>query len=223
MFRIKICGITREDDARVTAQAGADAVGLNFYAKSPRFVELDQARRIVAALPTSVTKVGVFVNAPPDEVASTFDELGLDYVQLHGDEPAEMLADLGSRPVIRAFRFGPAEMEPVNCFLDQCRQIGCLPAAVLIDAFQPGQYGGTGQVADWHAVAGWHQQKTGVCLILAGGLTPSNVTQAIAAARPMAVDTASGVEWSPGQKDEGLVREFVIAAQAALAKLTAGG
>jgi phosphoribosylanthranilate isomerase len=223
VFRIKICGITREEDARLVAEAGADAIGLNFYAKSPRFIELEQARRIVTAVPSSVAKVGVFVNAAAGDVTATFDELGLDYIQLHGDEPAEMLAELGSRPFIRAFRCGPSGMEPVTNFLGQCRRLGCVPAAVLVDAFQAGQYGGTGQVADWIAVADWQQRKTGVCLALAGGLTPSNVAQAIAVARPFAVDTASGVEASPRQKDVGLVRDFVAAARDAFAKLLADG
>ena len=104
MFRIKICGITSVDDALLVARAGADAVGLNFYPRSPRYISLDTARKIVAALPKEIVKVGLFVNAPPADVCRTYSDLSLDLIQLHGDEPPEYLAQLGGRPVMRAFR-----------------------------------------------------------------------------------------------------------------------
>ena len=108
MFRIKICGITSVEDARAVAAAGADAVGLNFYAKSPRYVTPEKARQIVNALADELVKVGLFVNAAVEEVCETFDQLGLDLIQLHGDEPPTFPARLGGRPVMRAFRLGEA-------------------------------------------------------------------------------------------------------------------
>jgi phosphoribosylanthranilate isomerase len=209
MFRIKICGITTVDDARVAASAGADAVGLNFYPKSPRWIDADQARRIVEALPDGVAKVGLFVNPPEADVCRTFDDLRLDLVQLHGDKPPEFLARLGDRPVVRAFRLGEAGLAPVVEYLDRCRRLDCLPRMVLLDSLVKGAYGGTGKVTDWTAAArypvgDWHPP-----LVLAGGLTPDNVAEAIRAVRPAAVDTASGVESSPGRKAEAAVRQFV--------------
>ena len=212
MFRIKICGLTTVDDALAAARAGADAVGLNFYAKSPRSIEHGQARRIVDALPPRVIKVGLFVNASQPDVCRTFDELGLDLVQLHGDEPPEFLARLGDRPVMRAFRVGKEGLQPVADYLDQCRRLDCLPRLTLIDSRVKGAYGGTGRVADWDLVGRYPSHDWHPPLVLAGGLTPDNVAQAIHAARPAAVDTASGVETSPGRKSDALVGRFVEAA-----------
>src|SRR3990172_6068653 len=118
MFRVKICGVLSPEDAAAAANAGADAVGFNFYPQSPRFVMPDRVRQIVDALAPGVVKVGLFVNAPCDEVSRTFDRLGLDLVQLHGDEPPEYLAELSGRPVMRAFRVGPQGLLPVKKYLD---------------------------------------------------------------------------------------------------------
>jgi len=218
MFRVKICGITNVDDALAVARAGADAVGLNFYPKSKRCVDAETAGRIVASLPREIVKVGLFVNANVEDVARRFDELGLDLIQLHGDEPPGYLAQLGGRPVIRAFRLGPDGLDPLGRYLADCRQLGCTPRLVLIDALVPGQYGGTGQLADWQLLATYREGPgTGPTppLVLAGGLTPGNVTEAIATVRPAAVDTASGVESSPGRKDRAAVEAFVRAARTA--------
>jgi phosphoribosylanthranilate isomerase len=210
-FRVKICGITRPEDASMAAGAGADAIGLNFYPGSPRCVTLEQAQAIAAAMPAGVARVGVFVNADLAEMRRIADSVPLDYVQLHGDEPPQAIAALDV-PVIRAFRCGSAGLMPVGLYLEACRQAGRLPAAVLIDAYAPGAFGGTGQTLDWPALAAGREHLAGLPLILAGGLTAENVAAAIAAARPDGVDTASGVESSPGVKDAARVRAFVAAA-----------
>jgi len=214
MFRVKICGITSVEDAQTAARAGADAIGLNFYAKSPRRVELPLARQIIEALPGGVVKVGVFVNALPEEVRRTFDEVGLDLVQLHGDEPPELLGDLGARPVLRAFRLGRAGLEPVRQYLELCRALGWRPRMILFDAQVAGVYGGSGQTLDWDALAGRGTDLPPA--VLAGGLRPENVAEAVRRARPYAVDTASGVELSPGRKAPERVAEFVLRARQAL-------
>ncbi len=216
MFRIKICGITTVEDARVACEAGADAVGLNFYAPSPRCVTLEKAAAICEALSGSVVKVGLFVNAPAAEVARICGRLGLDLVQLHGDEPPEYMADLGDWPVMRAFRLDARGIGPIDQYLTRCKALGCLPRLVLIDSSAPGQYGGTGRQADWLTVAEYPGEEWHPPLILAGGLTPRNVAQAIQSVRPFGVDTASGVEMAPGRKSADLVRRFVLAARAAL-------
>ncbi len=215
MFRVKICGITDVHDAIAVANAGADAVGLNFYEGSPRFVTQSQARQIAAALPTHMAKVGVFVNSPADEVARLCDEVGLDVVQLHGDEPPKILGMLAPRVIVRAFRCGESGFEPVIDYVGRCREAGHAPAAVLVDAYQPGSYGGTGAVVDWHQVPELAIRLPDTPIVLAGGLRPENVAEAIRVAHPAAVDTASGVESSPGRKDPNLVRDFVRNALAA--------
>jgi phosphoribosylanthranilate isomerase len=130
------------------------------------------------------------------------------------------LTRLGDRPVIRAFRLGGAGLQPVADYLDQCRQLGCLPRLILIDSPTEGAYGGTGRVADWTVISRYPLQDWQPPLVLAGGLTAENVAQAIGAVRPRAVDTASGVESSPGRKAEALVRQFVQAARNAFGSLT---
>ena len=217
-IRIKICGITNADDAAAVAAAGADAIGLNFYPKSPRHLEPEQVPPILEAVPPGVVKVGLFVNAPVEFVCQTFDQLELDLVQLHGDEPPEYLATLGDRPVIKAFRPGPEGLGPIQDYLRRCEAEGCRPRLVLIDACRPGHYGGTGQVADWSALAEYAPSPTFPPMVLAGGLTPENVAEAIRTVRPAAVDTASGVESSPGRKDPARVAAFVRAAREAFAE-----
>jgi len=223
MFRVKICGITNVEDAGVVAQAGADAVGLNFYARSKRYVTIPRALMIVDSLPTSVVKVGLFVNAEVDEVCETFDRVGLDLIQLHGDEPPSFLAQLGARPVVRAFRLLPPEgLDAVGRYLAECREMKCMPRMTLIDAYVEGAYGGTGQVADWQALTTYQPvrpEEPVPPLVLAGGLTPDNVAEAIETVRPAAVDTASGVESTPGRKDHALVERFVERARHAFQSL----
>ncbi len=215
MFRIKICGITSVDDALLVARAGADAVGLNFYPSSHRCISFDAARKIVAALPKEIVKVGVFVNAPPADVCRTYTDLALDLIQLHGDEPPEYLAQLGNRPVMRAFRVKPGNLHPITEYLACCRGLQAGPKLSLIDSLIPGEYGGTGKTVDWSTARQYAAQPGLPPLVLAGGLTPDNVAEAIAAVRPAAVDVASGVESSPGRKDPAAVEAFVRAAKAA--------
>jgi phosphoribosylanthranilate isomerase len=213
MFQTKICGVTDLHDALCCSEAGADAIGLNFYPASPRCVSLDNARQIARALPAAVAKVGVFVNAPLDEILRISDDVGLDIIQCHGDETPQLIARLAGRPTIKAFRCRGQDTRPVLEFLRRCADLGVRPGAVLIDARCPGLYGGTGQTTDWSAVRELADLLDGVPRILAGGLHPGNVAAAIQAARPDAVDTASGVESSPGRKQPDLVRDFVRHAQ----------
>ena len=215
MFRVKICGITNTLDALAAAGAGADAVGLNFYPESPRFIEPEPAGEITGVLPAGVMKVGLFVNATAEEICRTFDRLGLDLIQLHGDEPPEFLPTLGRRPVMKAFRLGQAGLKPVEDYLAECRRLECVPEMVLVDAYVKGLYGGSGQTADWPALGAYPTDESRPPLVLAGGLTAENVARAIGALRPAAVDTASGVESQPGRKDHALVEQFVTAARAA--------
>jgi phosphoribosylanthranilate isomerase len=215
MFRIKICGITNVSDAQSAVQAGADAVGLNFYPASPRFITRSTARQICDILPGEIVKVGVFVNGEAREVCQTFDELGLDLIQLHGDEKPEFIAQLGNRPVMRAFRLGPEGLQPIFAYLEDCKKLGCVPKLVMVDAFSKGVYGGSGETAEWSVCAQYPRHEDVPPLVLAGGLTPSNVARAIDQVRPAAVDTASGVESGPGQKDPAAVVAFVQAARKA--------
>lgn len=223
-FRIKICGVTNSADALFAARAGADAIGLNFYPASKRFVSLEQAQTIAADVrqetdPSKVCLTGVFVNATQDEIVRTAQQVGLNAVQLHGDETPEFVVQLDDAlravdptPIlIRAFRCRAANLEAEERFLLACERPYAphVPQAVLLDAYQPGTYGGTGAAIDWNAVRLGRDQMSQRPIILAGGLTADNVAFAIAAARPDAVDVASGVESSPGKKDEVLVRNFV--------------
>ena len=217
LFSIKICGITTVRDAQIAASAGADAIGLNFYRSSPRYVPAALAFSIARAIPGNVAKVGVFVNTPAKDVSRIASDVGLDQVQLHGDEPPEDLIQLSRLPVIRAFRVRDGDVGPVVRYLACCQQLRCLPAAILLDAFQEGQFGGTGKTIRWESLVGNTDFLGEIPLILAGGLTPDNVAAAIETIAPKAVDTASGVEKQPGEKDETLVRRFVTAARTALA------
>ena len=216
MFQIKICGIRHPDDLPRIAAAGADAVGLNFYIGSKRYLLPDAAAAVAAAVPNGIARVGVFVNASTAEMLTIAAQYELDYLQLHGDEPPEQLAELRARPVIKAFRFGDDGWAPIKEYLIECKRHGSLPVAVLIDApAAEGGYGGTGTTANWQALAGWRKQID-LPLILAGGLTPDNIAEAVQTVRPTGIDTASGVESSGGHKDPVATRNFVASAQSAL-------
>lgn len=216
MFTIKICGITRPEDALAAADAGADAIGLNFYPKSPRVIDESRARTIIAALPPGIVKVGVFVNAPPEDVCRIYDELGLDLIQLHGDEPPEYLAKLGGRPWIKVFRAaGTKGLLDIMLFLAIHRDLGCLPRMVLLDAPLTEGFGGSGKLADWWLAKHYLAVDSRPPLVLAGGMRPENVAEAIRATGVHAVDTASGVESRPGIKDAAAISAFVRSARSA--------
>lgn len=218
-FRVKICGLTNVAEAVAAVEAGADAIGLNFFEGSRRRIEVDEAQRIVAAVSSQVTPVGVFVNAPAEYMQEICRQVGLHVIQLHGEESPKLLKLLQPEfEVIRARRLDGRGMAAVRDDLLACGEIaGEGPSAILLDAAVAGEFGGTGQVADW-SVASSHKEWIGdVPLILAGGLKPGNVADAIRMVQPQAVDTASGVESRPGHKDHALMREFVAESRRAFA------
>jgi phosphoribosylanthranilate isomerase len=202
--RVKICGITNLADAQAAVEAGADALGFNFYEKSPRFVSLKTASEISRQLPSFVMRVGVFVNAPADFVLRAISECHLTLLQFHGDEPPEYCTQFGLMSM-KAFRIRDAgSLEEIP---------GYQTDAYLLDAFSPTAPGGTGGQFNWDlAVAA---QKFGKPIFLAGGLTPDNVAAAVAKAKPFAVDVSSGVESAPGKKDAAKIRAFIAAARSA--------
>lgn len=209
MFRVKICGVTNLDDAQAAVDFGADAIGLNFYSKSKRYVEPNQAAAIAEGLRGKVLVVGVFVNEPVPAIQAIVKAVGLNAVQLHGDETPAAVASFGDTPVIRARRVGPDGISPIAADLSACREVGKVPDAVLLDAAAGSSFGGTGTTLDWSVVAKHKEVLGSVPLALAGGLKPSNVAEAIRTAEPFGVDVASGVEVSPGIKDTAEMREFI--------------
>ena len=205
-FLIKICGITRPEDAEQAAAAGADLIGLNFWRGSKRFVEDARAREIVAAIPPGVLKVGVFVNAHPLVVTDTVEDLKLDRVQLHGDEIAASWSWLQPEQIIRVIRVrDQASLKDASVW-----QAGLF----LYDAYAEG-YGGSGKRAPWDVVAAGARRP----FLIAGGLNPTNVAEAIRATRPDGVDVSSGIESAPGIKDLRKLRAFIKKARAAAGKL----
>ena len=208
MFRVKICGITKPDDARLVVAAGADAIGINFYAGSKRFVAPEIAQEIAAAVGNRALKVGVFVNSTAAEILKLAAETPLDYVQLHGDETPEFVADLSDLPTIKALRIRDASLAPVVNFLAACESAKNL-RGILLDAYSSTEFGGTGQTLDWENIGRAADRPAELPIVLAGGLTPDNVDSAVRLARPDAVDTASGVESAPGVKDKRKVEAFV--------------
>ncbi|MCG8450690.1 MAG: phosphoribosylanthranilate isomerase [Pirellulales bacterium] len=214
---IKICGITRREDLSAAKELGVDAVGVNFFEQSPRFVSSDQARPFRSA--TAPMLVGVFVNAKPAGIAKAIEAFGLQALQIHGDEPPDTMVELPNIPVIRARRIDDRGIGPIAEDLAACRAAGRQPDAVLVDAMTPGRYGGTGRTVSWTALADYRQWLGELPLILAGGLTPENVGEAIHTVRPTGVDVASGVESAPGIKDHAKMQSFVEEATAAFAAI----
>jgi phosphoribosylanthranilate isomerase len=211
MIRIKICGVTTPDDARMAADAGADAIGLNFYPKSPRFVTPAQAATIVRALHPFTVPIGVFVGMALRQVCAVAFQLGLRGIQTYDDEPPS--EDPFPFAHVPAFRVKDSSgLDLVRKFVETASTLGHKPVAVLIDSHVEGQMGGTGHAAPWKLLAGF---DPGVPLILAGGLTPENVAEAISVVRPWGVDVASGVEFAPGLKDSAKLTRFVKNAKAA--------
>lgn len=201
--RIKICGITRPADAAAAARLGADAIGLVFCETSPRRVTPGRAVEIVAALPPFVTVVGLFVDAPADAVRAVLETVRIDLLQFHGAETPQTCLAFG-RPYIKAIRVGAGT--------DVRREAAAYHEAsgLLLDTHRPGVPGGTGECFDWNVVPA----ELGPPVILAGGLTPENVMEAISAVHPYAVDVSSGVESSRGIKDAGRMAAFFAAVRA---------
>ena len=216
---VKICGIRDVETAREIVAAGVDAIGLNFYQPSPRSVPIDDATAIANLLPDPVIPVGLFVNDTPETVADICRRCGIEHAQLHGDETPEMLAELQQLnpdlKIIRAFRVGSSGLKPVAQELKDIRKLDVELFACLIDARVENVYGGSGKTAPWEMVAEDYQFDEWPKLILAGGLTPDNVAEAIRVVKPWGVDTAGGVESAPGVKNKELSQKFVqIARQA---------
>jgi phosphoribosylanthranilate isomerase len=202
MTKIKICGIKTVNEALAAMDAGADLIGFNFYPKSPRYIDAGQCRDIMAVMRKygQITYVGVFVNASLSDIRATVETAALSLVQLHGDEPPEMMQALHGK-AFKAFRGIP---QSLNGFERQEAPF------LLVDASVKDVYGGTGVKSDWAAAAQLAQQYP---LLLAGGLTPENVAQAVRQVKPWGVDVASGVESSPGVKDPVKMKAFVQAVQ----------
>ncbi|MCB1646498.1 MAG: phosphoribosylanthranilate isomerase [Pseudomonadales bacterium] len=208
--RIKICGLTNAEDLRSAVAAGADAVGFNMYPASPRFVGVDQVAALCRQTPVFVTRVGLFVNHSRAEVEAVCSQAEFDLLQFHGDEDNAFCASFG-RPFIKALRVAdPASVGSLIAAFPDSR-------GILLDAHVDGVYGGTGQVIDWGALP-----AAGKPLVLAGGLTPENVGQAILTVQPWAVDVSGGVELTRGRKDPERILEFVSAVRSADASLITG-
>lgn len=196
--RVKICGITRIEDAMQVVQSGADAIGLVFYEPSPRNVSIEQAMAIAKEIPAFVTVVGLFVNASPDFIRRVTSQVNLDLLQFHGDESPQECASYGL-PFIKAIRV-KSDTNLVQCAKDFSTARG-----LLLDAYTEGVAGGTGNVFDWGVIPAELAQP----VILAGGLNAGNVAQAISQVKPYAVDVSGGVEMSKGIKDAAKVTAFM--------------
>lgn len=210
-MKVKICGIRTIEEAQFAAACGADMLGFNFYPSSPRAISLQECCRIVAVMRAEaphVLLIGVFVNMPPTEVFTILKQCQLDLAQLSGDETLAEQQVLGEY----AFKAVRLASQPTIAALDAQIYRRKMPPALLLDAYVPGQFGGTGQTADWEAAASLARRMP---ILLAGGLTPENVAEAIRQVRPWGVDVASGVESAPGRKDLEKIMAFIRNAQAA--------
>jgi len=208
---VKICGVTTLEDSLAAVEAGADMLGFNFFPLSPRCISLDTCRKIADELkqrPLAVSLVGVFVNAPLPEILHTMQVCSLDLAQLSGDEPEDLLRELGERAVKALRPSGPGSLQDLLRRYPGRSQ----PPAWLLDAYRPGSFGGGGQTADWELAASLAARQP---ILLAGGLNPENVHFAITQVRPWGVDVASGVESAPGRKDRRKVEAFIQAARQA--------
>lgn len=217
---VKICGIRDVETAEHVLSLRPDAIGLNFFEKSPRCVNREIASKIaVAATEAGVEPVGLFVNHELNDVLETSEQCGLTTIQIHGDESPEFLAGLkencADRKLLRAFRVDGRGCGEVDDYLAECRRQGVCLAGCLIDSRVEGEYGGTGHTAPWDLLADQYDAARWPRLIVAGGLHPGNVADAIRVTLPFGVDVASGVESERGVKDLGLVRRFIKAARGA--------
>jgi phosphoribosylanthranilate isomerase len=221
--RVKICGITNIDDAHAALEAGASYLGLNLYPKSPRYIAPEKVCELRIALNDWIERsqlatrnsqftprlVGIFVNETIEHITEILTLTGLDYAQLHGDEPPEFVQRLAGK-AFKAAR--PVDAQSAQDAASRFAPLGLEDGPqLLIDAYDPAEYGGTGKKADWHVAATLAQRYPR--LMLAGGLTPDNVAQAIRTVRPWAIDVSSGVEAAPGRKDHDAMRAFIQAAR----------
>lgn len=202
--RVKVCGVTRPGDAAHAVELGAAAIGMIFWPRSPRAIDVATARAIAREVPPLVVAVGVFVDEDPATIARVADAVPLAAVQLHGDEPVDVLARI-ARPVIKAVAPSAPEAEA-----EAARWPGWV--TLLLDAYDRGGRGGTGRTVDWEVAASWARRRR---IVLSGGLHAGNVREAIVRVRPWAVDVASGVESEPGLKDAARLRAFFAAVAAA--------
>ena len=198
MVRTKICGITDITHAFIAAEAGASAIGLVFYEKSPRHVSIPLAKEICQSLPPFISTVGLFVNADIDVVNRVIVETGIDLLQFHGEETPQYCENF-SKPYLKAIRVKP------GIDLVQYAAVYKNAKGLLLDAFFPDKPGGTGMTFDWNLIP----QNLSLPVVLSGGLSPDNVADAIRKVKPWAVDVSSGVEESPGKKDASKIREFI--------------
>ena len=198
-IKVKICGITCIEDAMACVEAGADALGLNFYEPSPRYLPIDKAAEITRHLPPFVARVGLFVNASEETIRATVEKTGINTLQFHGDETPEFCARFAPLKVIKAFRMQGSQT------LRELSQYNV--DALLLDSFEAGIPGGTGMIFNWDLAR--QAKDEGKPIILAGGLNPENVAEAIHETWPYAVDVASGVEIEKGRKDAATVRRFM--------------
>ncbi|MGE4499217.1 MAG: phosphoribosylanthranilate isomerase [Hydrogenovibrio sp.] len=205
--RIKICGMTRSEDALAAAEAGADALGFVFYPPSPRHIEIDQAWSIIDVLPAFVTTTALFVNPEPGLVKTVIQRLKIDLLQFHGDESVEFCEQF-ERPYIKAVR-----MQPGTNLADLSQHYASAQA-LLLDTYVKGVPGGTGEAFNWDWVAPSKRDDTCLPIILAGGLTAENVGQAVQTVQPWAVDVSGGVEAEPGKKSVAQIQAFVEAVNA---------
>jgi phosphoribosylanthranilate isomerase len=219
-LRVKICGVTNEADAVKAAELGAAAIGLNFYRGSPRYITPEKAEAIMRALPPFVEPVGILVTVDLRPDLKVISKLTLRTIQLHRADEQSSLVFLASPHGVRlisAFSVGEKnDLLGISHYLEKCQQnIKSLPAAILVDAHVPGQFGGTGKTVPWELLADFRPE---VPLILAGGLTPENVAEAVRIVRPYGVDVASGVESSLGHKDPEKMKRFIENAREAAEK-----
>ncbi len=196
--RVKICGVRTPEEAEAATAAGADALGFNFWPESPRYVPPDEAARIIARLPAFINSIGVFVNEDLNRVREIASQVGLNAVQLHGEETPRYCLELNNTKVIKAFRIGEGfDLDTIGDYS---------VSAILLDAKVEGQYGGTGRRFSWYLAI---EAKRLAPVILAGGITIDNVAEAITFVRPFAIDVCSGVESEPGRKDLNKMKDFM--------------
>jgi phosphoribosylanthranilate isomerase len=210
---VKICGFKDLELAEIAVEAGVDAIGLNFYAKSSRFITPASAEIISKTLNNRVLTVGLFVNHSADDVSEIITQCELPAVQFHGDETPEYLSEIQIRfpdlKIIKAYRMKGNDLSPLKEYLDRCKQLNFELFACLVDAFSDKQYGGTGNTVHWPALDEEYSTEEWPPLILAGGLNPDNISEAIEQAKPWGIDVASGVESAPGIKNADLIKDLM--------------